>query len=162
MRKFVLFLVVFGLLAGTSYAMGAEGHWDSGHGKGMIKTLEKLNLTEAQKHDVAVILKNSRAEGKALHESMRTAFMGLKQAIDSGAGEAAVREACKPVAKAGEDLAVHKAKVHAAIKAVLTPEQAKTLEQERSARMAKVHDKMKGRMDKRSSAMDSWIDEHAK
>ena len=82
MKKIILSTVIITsmLVGGSAYAcqgfgkLGARG----GHGpygtQKFIKTLIALDLTDAQKHDIAVILKQNREENKEKFKTMHNVF----------------------------------------------------------------------------------------
>jgi len=144
--------------AGQGQGKGPDGP-GFGHGPHIVKALERLNLSPEQKHGVAVILKNNREESKKLFEALKQSHEALREVMDKTPGnEAAVRAAYKPVAEAGEKLALNHAKVKAQIDALLTPEQRAQAQKERE----EFKGKMKERFEKGRGALDTWIDENSK
>ena len=164
MKKLMGLILAVALVAGAAWTMtpsdvqafGGRG----GFGGGFLKGVLQLDLTDAQKHDIAVVLKKYREEGKAKRADFREAMINLKNvAIADGSNEAAVREAYKAVAVAGEEMAVFKARVGSELRAVLTPEQVQTLEQKRAERL----ERFKERADSpRHSFIDEWIEMYSK
>jgi Spy/CpxP family protein refolding chaperone len=124
----------------------------------MLRLLIRLDLTDSQKHEAALILAKHRDEGKEEMEAMRKAMEALRAAMEAELDEEAVREVFKGVAAAGEEMAVHGAKVVAELKGILTPEQRSVLEEHRVARQ----EKRRGRKEHRASFLDEWIDMHSK
>jgi protein CpxP len=133
------------------------------HGMGIIKMAEELKLTPEQKKLVAQALKDNREQVKPLREAMKKAFEGLHEVMDKTPGdEAAVRQAAKEVAKAGEELAVNRGKLKAKIDSILTPEQKTKRDEMKAKRMAEFKAHFKEHMEKHKKAMDEWIEKNLK
>jgi Spy/CpxP family protein refolding chaperone len=163
MKRLLFATVTMALISGTATAMPGHGMPGMGGpgshvGQGVLRVLLDLDLTDAQKHEAALILSKYRDQGKELRDALRTAMEGLREAVEADAfDEAAVRTAFKGVASAGEEMAVHGAKVVAELKGILTPEQRAALEEHKAAR----HEKHKGRRGNRTSFLDEWIEMHS-
>ena len=163
MKRLLFATVTMALISGTAYAM--PGHGMPGMGgpgahfsQGLLKALLNLDLTEAQKHEAALILSKYRDEGQARRDALRTAMEALRGTAEADPfDEEAIRAAFKGVAGAGEEMAVHGAKLVAELKGILTPEQKESLEEQRAAR----HEKRKGRKGNRVSFLDEWIETHS-
>lgn len=140
MKKLLSGLLTLVVLIGAGSALaggpggpggpGPGGPGGPGSPEGVLSMVLPLGLTDAQKHDVAVILKKSLdkfdADRAAMHESMK----GLGDVMRSDPGnEQLVRQACRKIAAAAEERAVASGKLLAEVKAVLTPEQIKKLEE---------------------------------
>lgn len=143
---------------------GTQGKAESGQvpkrkgHHGPLGFLSKLNLTNDQKHKVALILKDHRQEAKETMNNLRTARKNLFAAVNSQEyNEAAVRQAAKDVARWQEEMAVHRAKVMSEVRKVLTPEQISQIE----AKKAGFGDKFEKRRQKHMERMDKWIEKHA-
>lgn len=94
--------------------------------------LRALDLTEAQQKQVQAILDGQREEQQAIGEKLRTARQALGEAIAAETfDEAAVRAKAAEVASIEADQAVLQAKTYAAVRALLTPEQVKKLNEMR-------------------------------
>jgi len=120
----------------------------------LLRELEKLNLSQAQKHAVAGVLKATSVEGRKLADEANAAQRALLTAIMKEPGnETGIRAAHKAAAAAGEQAALHRAKVTAQVRALLTPEQIKRFESDFSAWTAK----MEQRAQKSRAALDAWI-----
>ncbi len=139
---------------------GEPGHHKGAGGefmgpKGFFKD---LNLTKAQKHDIAIILKDHRQDMKENMANMRTARKNLFAAVHSPEyNEQAVRDAAREVSRWEENMAVQRAQVHSQIQKVLTPEQKTKL----AAKFADFGGKFEQRSQKRLDRMDKWIEKHA-
>lgn len=150
---------------GTTVAL-AHGHGDEGcggrgrgHHSPFARMMHRLNLTEAQKHDVAGILKKHEAEAKSVAKDMVQARKQLIGAIGSETStDEAVRQAAQQVASQEEKTALIRAKIVKEVMGILTPAQ-KTSVQEMKT-------KMEGRLDSFVDAkferMDKWIARHSK
>jgi Spy/CpxP family protein refolding chaperone len=127
-------------------------------GQGLLRALLNLDLTDAQKHEAALILSKYRDDGQARRDALRTAVEELRGTAEADPfDEEAIRAAFKGVSGAGEEMAVHGAKLVAELKSILTPEQKESLEEYRAAR----HERRKGRRGNRVSFMDEWIITHS-
>ena len=164
MKRLLIATVTMALISGTAYAMPGHGMPGMGglgghFGEGLLRALINLDLTESQEHEAALILSRYRDEGKERREALRKAFAELRVTSEADPfDEEAIRSAFKGVAAAGEEMAVHGAKLVAELKGILTPEQKASLEEHKAAR----HEKRKGRMENRTSFLDEWIDVHSK
>ena len=152
------------LMGGTIYAQGSPpppgpgDHVWSGPQGHMLKMLLELNLTDAQKHDIAVILKEHRSTASSTLASMITAKKDLFELIDADEmNEEAIRTAFQKAAEYEEELTVMRAKLIQEIRGVLTDEQKATLE----SMKAKMQAKMKERVEERRSLIDEWIDTYS-
>jgi Spy/CpxP family protein refolding chaperone len=124
-------------------------------GEGVLRLLIKLDLTDSQKHEAALILAKYRDEGEVNRKALRKAMEGLRGASEADVfDEDAVRAAFERVAAAGEEMAVHGAKLVAELRSILTPEQNAMLEERKAHRQEKRRD----RRDRRTSFLDEWID----
>ncbi len=116
-----------------------------GRGGGMAQMLlgrmgEELNLTEAQKESIKAIADESGPAVQEDRQAVRDAMQALNDAADNG-DEAAIKAAGKAAGDALTQQALKRAAVSKKIKAVLTDEQNKKLQelraqmQERAAQM---------------------------
>ncbi len=160
MKKILYAVLTLAILVGSAYAVaagpGPGGHM---HGpEGLLKAVLSLKLTDAQKHDVAVILKNHRAQFETNAQAMGEAFKGVREVMRSDPGnEQLVRQASRKVAAAGEEMAVLRGKVVAELKAVLTPEQRKLWEDQTEP----LPGHFKERLHAGRELVNEWIDAHA-
>jgi periplasmic protein CpxP/Spy len=163
MKRLLFATVTMALISGTAYAMPGDGMPGMGgpgahFGQGLLKALLNLDLTDAQKHEAALILSKYRDEGKERRDALRTAMERLRGTAEADPfDEVAIRAAFKGVAGAGEEMAVHGAKLVAELKGILTPEQKESLEEHRAARQ----EKRRGRKGNRVSFLDEWIETHS-
>ena len=130
-RTFYAILVVM-ILVGSAYAQPFGGH-----GRGMrgaiFHALIELDLSDSQKHELALILEEEREGLRATHEDFREAMVMLGEAVHAYEGdESAIREAFGAVAEIGEEMAVEMAKLLSGVERILTPEQLQTLEERRA------------------------------
>lgn len=164
MKRLLFAMVTMALIAGTAYAMPGHGMPGMGgpgahFGQGLLRAMLNLDLTDVQKHEAALILSRYRDEGKARRQALRSAMEVLRETTEAEPfNEEAIRGAFKGVAGAGEEMAVHGAKLVAELKGILTPEQKASLEEQRTAR----HGKREGRMENTISLLDEWIETHSK
>lgn len=165
MKKLLLTTVMMIAVTGSAYAMPGHGMpgtgGPGGHlGEGLMRALIKLDLTDAQKHEAALILSKYREQGKERRTAFRKAMEGLREtSMAEPLDEEAVRAAYKEVATAGEEMAVHGAKLAAELRGILTPEQKASLDAFKAAR----HERHGGRMaHKGATFLDEWIELHSK
>ncbi len=162
MKRLLIATVTMAVLSGTAYAMPGHGMHGGGpgahFGEGLLRALIKLDLTEDQKQEAALILSKYRDQGKERRDTLRGAMEDLRATAEADPlDEQAVRAAFKGVAAAGEEMAVHGARLVAELKGILTPEQKASLDEHKAAR----HEKRRHRMENRTSFLDEWIDTHA-
>jgi Spy/CpxP family protein refolding chaperone len=164
MKRLLMATVTMVAISGTAYAMPGHGMHGMGgpgpgFGEGVLRLLIKLDLTDSQKHEAALILGKYRDEGEVKRVALRKAMEGLREASEADVfDEDAVRTAFEGVAAAGEEMAVHGARLVAELRGILTPEQKAMLEERRAHRQ----EKRKGQRERRSSFLDEWIDMHSK
>jgi periplasmic protein CpxP/Spy len=144
----VLALGVSGVLVTATLAARQDdtgGGWQARHGRmhrgfgGFDRlALRQLDLTDAQREQVRSIFEQSRNEMRTAGEKLRTARRGLHDAAGAEAvDEAAIRTAAETLANAEAEAAIQRARVHAQVWQILTPEQqakAKELRQQREQR----------------------------
>jgi periplasmic protein CpxP/Spy len=150
-RKFTLSAVVVALVATGSAAIYAQGAGRAagpggfggpggpgGRGFAAGFALGQLDLSDAQKQQIAAIMKQQRQTTQPLMKQLEQARAAQHTAIETvPVNEAAVRAAAQAVAAAQADMAVQEAQLHADIFAVLTVEQqakAKQLEAQAEAK----------------------------
>jgi protein CpxP len=107
---------------------------------GMLPMLAReLNITDAQKAQIKTIADSHRDEWKALGDRARTAHDALQQAVTADSvDEGLIRQRSAEVAAVEADMAVARARTHAEVFQLLTPEQktqAKALQSTREERM---------------------------
>ena len=99
----------------------------------------ELNITDAQKAQIKTIADSHRDEWKALGDRARTAHVALQQAVTADTvDEGLIRQRSAEVAAVEADMAVARARTHAEVFQLLTPEQktqAKTLQSTAGERM---------------------------
>jgi protein CpxP len=143
------------LLATAAWSGAPGGDGPAGKGPGLMRMLTELDLSVAQKREVAGILKANRDSTKALRDSVKSARDALRGILAKTPGdEAAVRAGAKAVADAAVELAVARGRVKAAIDAVLTPEQ----RTKRDALREALREKWKARRLERQGELDAWIE----
>jgi len=164
MKRLLIATVTMVAISGTVYAMpGHDMHGmggpGPGFGEGLLKLLIKLDLTDSQKHEAALILGKYRDDGKEKADALRKAMEALRTASEVDVfDEAKVRAAFEGVSAAGEEMAVHGAKLAAELRGILTPEQKAMIEERKADRQ----EKRRGRWERRSSFLDEWIEMYSK
>jgi Spy/CpxP family protein refolding chaperone len=159
MKRLIIATMVVATTVGTVYAMprgGMPGGEGPGFGPrgGLIRALQQLDLSEAQKREVALIVERHREEGREKADALHEALEGLRGISEATPiDEDAIREAFGPVAAAGEEMAVHRARLIAELRQVLTPEQWETLKEQRGSGL----ERMKERRNRRSRVLDDWV-----
>jgi len=105
--------------------MGPGGRGGPGGPMGMLPMLgRRLDLTDAQKDQIKTIADSHKEDWKSLAERARAAHGALNQAVTADTvDEALIRQRSADVAAADADMAVARAKVHAEVVQILTPEQ---------------------------------------
>ncbi len=110
-------------------------------------------MTDAQREQVKGIFESHKDEFQAIGERMKTARQAQMAAIEtSPLDEATIRAKSADLAAVEADAAVLRAKVHAAVFQVLTPEQqekAKALKAEREQRRAEMREQFQERRQQR-------------
>ena len=162
MKKLFYGMLTLAILVGSAYAVAA-GPGPGGPGgpgpEGLLDRLLSLKLTDAQKHDVAIVLKRNREAFETGMAAMREAFDGMRDVMLADPGnEGSVRQASRAVAAAAEDLAVLRGKVEAAVLVLLTPEQRKMWEE---AGKPPVPKDFKERFHAGRELVNDWINTHA-
>jgi Spy/CpxP family protein refolding chaperone len=143
--KAVAVIAALGMTVGLGTAVSAQLHGPAGGEhrglRGGFPGLEQLGLSEEQRQEVRRIMELHKAERQAIAERLREAHRAQSDAVMTiPVDEGAVRARSAELAKVEADAAVLRARVHAEVHNVLTPEQqekAKALLAERHARGAK-------------------------
>jgi len=115
-------------MAGAGLHLGMPGQGPGG-GILMLRVLRQLNLTAEQQEKVKAILEQSREESQAAGTAVQNAAQALHQAVIEEKGEDAISTAAQTLGKAIGDQAIQRASIATSIKAVLTEEQVKKLEE---------------------------------
>jgi Spy/CpxP family protein refolding chaperone len=162
MKKLLYGILTLAVLVGSAFAVAA-GPGPGGPGgpgpEGLLDRLLSLKLTDAQKHDVAVVFKRNRGAFDAGMAAMREAFdaMGLVMRTNPG-NEERVRQASRAVASAAEDMAVLRGRVEAEVLALLTLPQRKMWEETMPPQPPR---DAKERVHAGRELVNEWIDTHA-
>jgi Spy/CpxP family protein refolding chaperone len=123
-----------------------------------LRTLVRLDLSDAQKKDVAQVLASHKAEARAAFERVRAAAEQFRKATASpSADEAAVRQAFRGLAVAGEEAVVVKTRIMAEVRGKLTPQQQKLLLESRDL----IAEKVRERVEAARAVFEEWIETHA-
>lgn len=135
---------------------GGPGEFGPGFGGragGAFPMLRQLDLSDAQREQIRGILDQNQEESKAIRERLAAARKTQRAAIETlPTDEAQIRARTSDLSAIEADAAVQRAKVHAAVFQVLTPEQqekAKQLQVERQQRGAEVRQRMQERRQQR-------------
>jgi Spy/CpxP family protein refolding chaperone len=157
-RTFYAILVAM-ILVGSAYAQPFGGHGRGMRG-GIFHALIELDLSDSQKHELALILKVKREGLRATHEDFREAMAMLREAVHAYEGdESAIREASRAVAEIGEEMAVERAKLISEVERILTPQQLKTLEERRAEMLER---RMAQRGHHGHILLDEWIEMYSR
>jgi Spy/CpxP family protein refolding chaperone len=116
---------------GMEQGFGAPGR---GQGRGgpagiMGAIMHRLDLTDEQRDKIETIMDESCSKTKAGQRAVQKARRALEKEVAGDANEPAIRKAADALGKAIGDEAVLKVKVMKDVKAVLTPEQLRKLEE---------------------------------
>lgn len=148
MKKIAYSLVIVCILAGAAYAAASTASApleEDGFGlrQSILRTIIELNLTDAQKHEAALILKKHRPEAGEAFDRVRQAVTDMSEVMKrEPQNEQAVREAFRKAAAAGEDMAVARGRIMAELRGVLTPEQQALLFKRRNVLRGKIRDRI--------------------
>lgn len=153
------------LCTGATFASADIGCGGHGHGHGMfgaghlLKFFHRLDLSDAQKTQVAGILKGLEPEAKEAVRGMVDARIQLANVTMSGTyDEAAVRQASVQASARTEDLAVIRAKAVSRIMGILDSDQKATIEKMKE----RITQRLDDMVDARFEHLDAWIAKHAK
>ena len=100
----------------------------AGTGFPMQRVLRDIDLTQAQRDRIRAVLDGHREALAAARTAVETARKALQEGVAHAADEAALREAAAVLGAALGDQAVQRVAVTSGIREILTPEQAKVLE----------------------------------
>ena len=154
--KMAAITAAVGVAIGLGTAV-AQPHGDAGGEhrgiRGGFHGLRQLGLSDEQRQEVRRIMELHKAERQAIGERLREARRAQSDAVMAvPVDESAVRARSAELAKVESDAAVLRARMHAEVYNVLTPEQqekAKALRAEREARAAQHRERWKSdRQDK--------------
>jgi len=160
MKKIAYSLVIVCILAGAAYAAASTesvplGEDGFGLRQSILRTIIELNLTDAQKHEAALILKKHRLEAGEAFDRVRQAVTDMSEVMKrEPQNEQAVREAFRKAAAAGEDMAVARGRIMAELRGVLTPEQQESLFERRNVLRGKIRD----RIEAGRALLNEWIE----
>lgn len=144
-------------------------HHGPGQFKGIggitLKKLMQLDLSDAQKKNVANILAAYRDDSRKMADQLMDARKAFFDTLHSGKtdDESAVRHSFKQMSAVMENLVVQKTKIMAELKPVLTKDQLKDL-MAHPMHKSDWKDKrkeMKKRLDVHRAMMDTWINTYA-
>jgi len=111
---------------GGEHGPHGEGMGPGGHG-GPMRMLRELDLSDDQRQQIRALFEEVDSNG--VPARLRQARESLHDAIESGADESTLRQQASQLGEVEGDAAVERARVHARIQEILTPEQKKELEQ---------------------------------
>jgi len=148
--KMAAITAAVGVAIGLGTAV-AQPHGDAGGEhrgvRGGFHGLRQLGLSDEQRQEVRRIMELHKAERQAIGERLREARRAQSEAIMAvPVDESAVRARSAELAKVETDAAVLRARMHAEVYNVLSPEQqekAKALRAEREARGAQHRERWK-------------------
>ena len=92
-----------------------------------MRMLRELDLSDDQRQQIRALFEEVDSNG--VPARLRQARESLHDAIESGADESTLRQQASQLGEVEGDAAVERARVHARIQEILTPEQKKELEQ---------------------------------
>jgi len=136
--------------------LGEFGHGFGGRAGGPFPMLRQLDLSDAQREQIRSILGQNQEESRAIRERLSAARKAQEAAITIvPTDEGQIRARTSELAAIEADAAVQRAKLHAAVFQVLTPEQqekAKQLQAEREKRGAAFRQRAQERRQQRQQA----------
>jgi Spy/CpxP family protein refolding chaperone len=149
-----VFLVGSSFAVTSAFAHGHRGeHGWLGH-EPLIGIVHRLNLTEAQKTQVAAILKSNEAEAKTIVTGLAAARVQLTKDILSGAD---VTAACSEVANYELQAAQLRSAIFSQITKLLTPDQQTTLQNMQN----ELGQHVDAAVNRGFEHLDKWIAKHS-
>jgi Spy/CpxP family protein refolding chaperone len=153
---------VLAVLMMLAFSMTAEAgrHGRGGpRGKCGFMGFNFLNsLSEEQKSQIAEVFAKYKNEMKQYRDAIAAAREKVAGAVHADTfNEADIRQACKDVSAAREEMVVLRAKIFNEIKSLLTPEQIATMK----AKWEQKKERMKNCQDFRDSRLEDWIEDNA-
>jgi Spy/CpxP family protein refolding chaperone len=104
MKKLILAAMATVMVAGSAYGATFEGAPMTLRGA-VLKTLIRLQLTDAQKHEIALVLKHHQTDFQPVVNAMQAARANLRKALGAAHPDRdTVLSAYRRVADAGEQL----------------------------------------------------------
>lgn len=153
-RRFFFSTAIAGSMLVLPMALAAQPRGPQGRGGfdgGPGQMLRELDLSDAQREQVRAIFEETRSTGTM--ERMMEARKALQDAVESGtADEGTLRQLAYDLGQVEGDAAVERARIHARVQEILTPEQREelqTLKQERKEEMAKRRERFEERRQRR-------------
>jgi Spy/CpxP family protein refolding chaperone len=146
-------------MMGMGQGPGMRGGGPGGGPLGMMgRELRMLDLTDAQHQQVRAVFDSHKDELKAIGDRMQAARKALQDAITADTfDEIAIRTKAAEVALVDADAAVLHAKMHAAVVAVLTPEQQQKAKELRGTR----ENRMKGGQERMRQHIQQRFEQHS-
>jgi len=139
--------------SGRGGRAGAPGGPRAGRDLGLA--LRQLNLSDTQRQQIRDLVQRRLQEGKDVQQRLRTAQDDLRTATEAlPMNEGAIRAAAQALSLAEADAAVQQARIRGEVFALLTPDQqaqARTLQQERDARVSARENRQEQRRDRVAS-----------
>jgi len=163
--SFILALLVVGsLVLGSTDAMARRHHHGHmggdgpGMGFGLIRMLDRMDLSADQERQVASVLKSHRDEIVKEAAAAAEAGSALKKAMHAPSfSEESVKEAARTMAAQHERMILLRAKIMNEVRSKLTPDQNEQIQRFTEKRSGR----FQGAADSRLAAMDRWIAEHS-
>lgn len=136
---------------------GGRGAWLAGPfgrgGEAFLPPLHRLGLSDEQREQVRTIMGDSRESAATTAREMREARAALAEAVTAdGIDEAGIRSRAARVGTLEGDAALRRARLYAAVRNVLTPEQrerADEMQAERRERFEERRERMQERRERR-------------
>ena len=156
--KTLLLTLAITLGATTTLAQAPGGPAPLQDGFGLAMMFAKLDLTEDQKRDIAIVLRDNRDAMETAIGNVADSRENLMSYVSSDAyDEATVRAAYAEVSAAGEVAVLLRARLTADIRSRLTAEQLDTMDSFRENRKSR----LRGVISRIRDRVRSWIDEKA-
>jgi periplasmic protein CpxP/Spy len=131
---------------------GMRGPFDPG-------VLRRLDLTDAQREQIRAVYEQHRDELRTLGERLRTAHRAQSEAVNSiPVNEEQIRARSAEVAAAQTEMALLRARIHAAVYQVLTPEQQSKAQQLRGDRQKRFEERRQRREQHRQQRQQAQPD----
>ena len=156
-RMSIAVVLAMVLIVGASFAANNASGYGGKHGKfghdPFFRLIHKLDLTDAQKAQVATIIKNNEAQAKTIVTNLANARAQLIKVILSGGD---VSKASDDVAGCTKEFAQFQSSIVGQIIPILTADQQTTLQNMQE----KIGSKMNAMIDARFARLDKWIAKH--
>ncbi len=157
MRKLIPAVLVIMMIAGNAYGAAFETAPMTLRGT-LLKTLIRMQFTDAQKHEIARVLKQHQTDFQPVISALQAARADLRKALGAPHPDReVVLSAYRRVAAAGEQLTMLFTDLIAQLRQILTPDQQRILDNGQNL----LNQAITRRDRARRSLLKEWITLHA-